>query len=87
MKVLIYTLPNCVQCDMTKKQFDNANVAYELIDLSDHPETVGALKAEYGFSQAPIVITGSGDKWSGFKLERIKGVIQAIHAERAVKSA
>ena len=86
MKVLIYTLPNCVQCDMTKKQFDNAGVAYELIDLTDHPDTAGALKADYGFTQAPIVIT-AGDQWSGFKLERIKGVIQAIHAERAVKSA
>lgn len=86
MKVLIYTLPNCVQCEMTKKQFDNAGVAYELIDLTDHPSTASSLKETYGFTQAPIVIT-AGDAWSGFKLERIKGVIQAIHAEKAVQSA
>lgn len=86
MKVLIYTLPNCVQCDMTKKQFDNAGVAYESIDLTDHPNTASSLKETYGFSQAPIVIT-AGDAWSGFKLDRIKGIIKAIHAEQAVKIA
>lgn len=86
MKVLVYTLPNCVQCDMTKRQFDNAGVAYESIDLTDHPETAGALKKSYGFTQAPIVVT-AGDVWSGFKLERIKGVISAIHAEQATKNA
>lgn len=86
MRILIYTLPNCVQCDQTKRVFDRAGVGYEVIDLTDHPETASSLKETYGFSQAPIVVT-AGDAWSGFKLDRIKGVIAAINAEQAVKSA
>ena len=86
MKITVYTTPNCVQCDMTKKQFANAGIAIEEIKLEDHPQTVEALKETYGFTQAPVVVTEAG-AWSGFKLDRIKGVIQAIHAEGAVKSA
>lgn len=86
MRVIIYTLPNCVQCNMTKRQFDNAGVAYEVVDLQDSPETAASFKESHGFTQAPIVYT-AGDVWSGFKLERIKGVIKAIHAEQAVQSA
>lgn len=83
MKVLIYTLPNCVQCDMTKKQFKANNVSFEEINLTDHPQTSQSLKETYGFTQAPIIVTEAG-AWSGFKLDRIKGIIQAIHAEKAV---
>jgi len=87
MKVLIYTTPNCVQCDMTKKQFANAGVAIEEINLDDaNPDIAAWIKEAYGFTQAPVVVTEAG-AWSGFKLDRIKGVIQAIHAEGAVKSA
>ena len=84
MKVLIYTLPNCVQCDMTKKQFKANNVSFEEINLTDHPETSQSLKEQYGFSQAPIIITSTGEAWAGFKLDRIKGVVKAVHAEKAV---
>ena len=87
MKVLVYTLPNCVQCDMTKKQFKAHDVAYEEIKLDENPKAVEGLKERYGFTQAPIIITSAGEAWSGFKLDRIKGVIKAIHAEKAVHHA
>lgn len=85
MKILIYSLPNCVQCDMTKKQFDKAGVSYTSVDLSEDPVAAELVKS-MGFTQAPVVATDAGS-WSGFKLERIKGIIQAIDAEQAVQSA
>lgn len=83
----IYTTDNCVQCEMTKKQFDNAGVAYKEIKLAEaHEDMVRWIKEAYGFTQAPVVVT-EHEAWSGFKLDRIKGVIRAIHAEQAVQSA
>ena len=86
MKVLVYTLPNCVQCDMTKKQFKAAGVVFEETNVKDLPEeTLRHIREEYGFTQAPIVIADE-QIWSGFKLERIKGVIAAVHAQEAVSA-
>lgn len=84
MKVTIYTLPNCVQCDMTKKQFDKGGVQYSTVDLLTNPVATERLRAE-GFLQAPIVETPN-KTWSGFKLDLIKNVIAEVHLEE-VQSA
>lgn len=80
MKVTVYTLPDCVQCRQTKKMFDNADVPYNVIDLStDEP----ALKMvqDLGYTSAPVVI--ADDKhWSGFRVEKIKNTISEFESQR-----
>jgi len=70
--IKIYTNPNCIQCDMTKKQFDKRGIEYESIDLSTVPKLVEEFK-EAGYLAAPVVVTKIGT-WAGFKPELISQI-------------
>lgn len=79
MKITVYTTPNCVQCNSTKRYFDRHDIPYETVDLSQDEEALKMVR-ELGHTIAPVVI--AGDKhWSGFRIERIKNVIAEIHTE------
>jgi glutaredoxin-like protein NrdH len=76
--VTIYTTPNCVQCNMTKREFDKAGINYTVVDLSQNAEKAAEFK-EQGFLAAPIVTTDI-KIWSGFKLPKIRSLIDYIHS-------
>jgi len=76
--VTVYTNPNCVQCDMTKKQFDKLGVDYTVVDLSKNPKKAAEFK-ELGYLAAPIVTTDI-KAWSGFKLGKIRSLADYIHS-------
>lgn len=85
MKVTIYTTPDCVQCNQTKKVFDRKEIKYETVDLSTDSSAMEMVKS-LGYSQAPVVIAGD-QHWSGFRMARIEDVIVLIEAERAHQKA
>ena len=68
----VYTLPNCIQCTLTKRALDNARLDYTVVDLASDE-----LAAEYvislGHTSAPIVVTGAAS-WSGFQPDKITAV-------------
>lgn len=74
MNITIYTLPNCVQCDMTKRMLKQKNVEYSEVDLSTNEEASNMVK-EMGYKSAPVVVVGN-KHWSGFKLDKIKELIK-----------
>lgn len=76
--VTVYTNPNCVQCDMTKRQFDKLGIEYTAVDLGTVPEKVSQFK-ELGYLAAPIVTTDT-KIWSGFKLTKIQNLATFIHS-------
>lgn len=76
--VIVYTNPQCVQCDMTKRQFDKHGVVYSVVDLASVPEKVEEFKAQ-GLMSAPIVTTDV-KIWSGFKPAKIKSLVDYIHS-------
>lgn len=80
MNVTVYTNPNCVQCDMTKKQMDKLKIEYTVVDLSQDSESL-KMVTDLGFTSAPVVITDT-DKWAGFKLAKIEGLIAQILGEK-----
>jgi len=65
MKTKIYTLPSCVQCNMTKNYLNKKGAEFETIDLSQEPDDVVAGFKSRGLMQAPIVVTDT-DAWAGF---------------------
>lgn len=79
MLVTVWTLPNCVQCMMTKKEFDKRGVRYEELNLENHPDAVEAFK-EAGLIAAPIVVTDVKN-WSGFRLDKIKSLENHLKTE------
>ena len=76
--ITVYTNPNCVQCDMTKKQLDKFGIDYTVVDLSTNPKKLAEFK-ELGYLAAPIVTTDI-KAWSGFKLAKIRSLADYIHS-------
>jgi glutaredoxin-like protein NrdH len=76
--VTIYTKPDCVQCEYTKRELDKRGVKYLTIDvdtsISDADGgTVGDWLREQGWTQMPVVYNhANGEMWSGFKIDKLR---------------
>ena len=71
--IRVYTKPDCVQCDQTKKFLDRNNLEYVSVDISSDIKAYEKAVA-MGFTSAPIVVTENG-AWSGFKLEKLQELL------------
>ena len=80
MQVTVFTTPACVQCAQTKKLLDRYGVSYDVVDLSQHPESLEMVK-KLGYSEAPVVIAGE-KHWSGFRLSKIEDLAKKLHGEQ-----
>lgn len=79
--IVVWELPNCVQCQQTKREFDKRGIIYKVKRLDKSAKAVERFK-ELGLLQAPIVETDT-KRWSGFRLERIKSLETHLKNERA----
>lgn len=71
--ITVYTLPSCVQCDMTKKWLTSRGLTFETVDLSQDAAAYEAVQ-ELGYKAAPVVIVANGGyeaHWSGFQPARL----------------
>lgn len=69
MSVIVYSLPNCVQCDMTKKLLTTREIEFESVMIDENPDAVAEYMAQ-GMKSAPIVVAGD-QVWSGFRADKI----------------
>lgn len=76
--VTVYTLPNCVQCDSTKRLMDKLGIDYTTINLADAPDQA-AIFRDQGHLTAPIVTTDV-KIWSGFRYTKIRSLADHIHS-------
>ena len=83
MTVTVYTLPNCIQCDITKKYLDRHEVKYSVVDMSLDLQSAKVV-ADLGYKQAPVVVY---DKfhWSGFRPDKVKA-LHLMLLEKGMKS-
>ena len=65
----VYTKPNCVQCDATKRYLDKAGIEYSVVDVMQEPEALDLILG-LGFQAAPVVVSDSGN-WSGFQPDKL----------------
>jgi glutaredoxin-like protein NrdH len=79
MKITVWELPNCVQCNQTKREFDKLGVIYSTRKLT--PKAADKFLA-MGFTSAPIVETDDR-RWAGFRLGKIKSLAGHLQNERA----
>ena len=73
MEVTVYTNPNCVQCDQTKRYLDKHEVPYDTVDLSKNEEAL-KMVIDMGYKSAPVVVTTIGH-WSGFRLNKLHDIV------------
>ena len=80
MKITVWELPNCVQCNQTKREFDKLGIQYQVRQLNRSPKAVERFK-EMGLIAAPIVETDDR-RWSGFRINRIRDLDNHLKHER-----
>jgi glutaredoxin-like protein NrdH len=78
MKITVWELPNCVQCNQTKREFDKRGIVYTTRKLT--PKAVDRF-LNLGLTSAPIVETDDR-RWSGFRLNRITSLESHLKTER-----
>lgn len=79
MKITIYSKPDCVQCDATKRWFKKEEIPFEDIDLTKDEEAMAKVIA-MGYSSAPVVVTDTDD-WSGFRISKIQDTVAEFKRE------
>lgn len=72
MNVVVYTKPECPQCNATYKALDKHGIVYEQVDITQAPEAREYVMA-LGYLSAPVVVAGD-DHWAGFRPDRIKSL-------------
>ena len=75
MSITVYSKPACMQCKATEKALKKAGLEYTTVDISVDEEAREYVMA-LGYVQAPVV-EANGEHWSGFRPERIKGLLAA----------
>lgn len=73
MKVIVYSNPNCVQCEQTKKYLTLKGIEFEAKMIADSPEVNEIIEAN-GYKSAPVVVLPNGSSWSGFRLDKMAGL-------------
>lgn len=79
MSVVVYSNPNCIQCEQTKKYLTLKEIPFESKMIDKSPE-IHSLIEEKGYRSAPIVVAGE-DSWSGFRLEKLSALVERFAQE------
>lgn len=80
MQISVYTLPNCVQCESTKRMLKSSNIRFDEIALDQHPELAEQFRS-VGHTSAPIVVAGE-QVWSGFRYDKIRALATKLFGEQ-----
>lgn len=78
MSITVYSKPNCVQCNATKRALVKNGLEFAEVDLTQDEAALATVKA-LGYQQAPVVFA-DGDHWAGFRPDKIKALVK-ISAE------
>lgn len=71
--ITVYSKNNCIQCKMVKRYLAAHEIAFQEINIDEHPEKIDWLKAE-GFQSVPVVIQQDKEPIIGFSPDRLKAM-------------
>lgn len=73
MTIIVYTRPDCIQCEWTKRRLAAEGIAFQAIDVTEDATAMAEaerLSRTLG-RQIPIVVAGD-QAWSGFRDDLIR---------------
>lgn len=73
-KVVVYSKPNCMQCQFTKKFLEERRIPFEVKDVEENADALAEVKA-LGFSSLPVVAIEGEDAFSGFRPDRLEALV------------
>lgn len=71
--VLLYSKPNCPQCDFTKKFLDDHQIAYSTIDVMEDAAALEKVKS-LGFQSLPVVVADGMAPFHGFRPDLLENL-------------
>ncbi|MFW3364518.1 glutaredoxin-like protein NrdH [Aerococcus viridans] len=73
-KVTVYSKPNCMQCNFTKKWLKERNIPYTELNIKEDEEALLKVK-EMGFQSVPVIVT-EDDSWYGFQPDKLAELVE-----------
>ena len=73
MNITVYSKPNCVQCEATKRLLNRENIKFTEVDLSADTNALNLVKA-LGYNSAPVVIADN-KHWSGYRRDLLQDLV------------
>lgn len=71
---VIYSKPNCVMCDATKRSMKKYGISYKEVNLLKDLAALEEIKSR-GFQRVPVIDPGDGGGWwSGYDAAKIKSL-------------
>ncbi|WP_080147064.1 glutaredoxin-like protein NrdH [Marinilactibacillus piezotolerans] len=64
--VIVYSKPNCMQCNFTKKYLEDKGIPYEVKDIAENEAAIEEVKS-LGFSSLPVVLAEGLEAFNGFR--------------------
>ncbi|MFO8069252.1 MAG: glutaredoxin-like protein NrdH [Alkalibacterium sp.] len=64
--VIVYSKPNCMQCQFTKKYLENKGIPFEVKDIEQNEKAIDEVR-QLGFSSLPVVIAEGIEAFNGFR--------------------
>lgn len=74
--VIVYSKPNCVQCDATTRKLTALGVPFEKRDLLAEPGKIEQFR-DAGLMQAPVVVLPDGEMFAGYRPDRLALLAEA----------
>lgn len=73
-KVIVYSKPNCMQCNFTKKFLTENEVLFETKDVEESAQALQEVK-DLGFLSLPVVLAEGHEPFNGFRPDKLKKII------------
>lgn len=70
-KITVYSKPNCMQCDFTKRFLDQHNLEYTAVDVMQDSEALARVQ-ELGFQSLPVVVADGIEPFFGFRPDMLE---------------
>jgi glutaredoxin len=90
MKVLLFTQPGCLSCELMKVYLEAREIPFEERDITSDPQTRSEMLDLYDSPTTPTLVVFSGDVHEvvvGFDAERLDQLLSAASSsDTAIKS-
>lgn len=72
--VTVYTKPNCMQCNFTKKYLSEKEIEFQTIDVTESEEALAKVKG-MGFQAVPVIVAENEEAFYGFQPDRLAKLV------------
>lgn len=78
MKITVYSKPDCMQCNFTKKYLKERDITFKEIDVTQDEVALRLVKEQLGYKTVPVVVVIGGndiEHWYGFRPEKLAELV------------